>query len=407
MDQLVSRQRRRSLTDKMVAALPKRTKRYTVADPDQRGLYVRVPPAGPNSFVAIARDPYGQQIWATLGSTDALRINNARAQARLAIQRIRDGMPAFEAPPIKPDSFRVIAEAWLKRHVIKNKLRTRAEIERCLTKYVFPEWENRELAGIRRRDIAALLDKIEDDHGARQADLVMGIIRSIANWHSARNDDFLSPFTGEFARAMQRVDKKKRTRSRVLSDTELRAVWKAADGEKYGALVRMLLLTGQRKGAVLGMRWTDVDDDGVWEIHTEEREKGNAGMIQLPRVAREILAELPRFASNPYVFVASRGSGPMDGSASRAKRAFDKRCGVTGWRLHDLRRCSRSLMSRCGVRPDIAEKTLGHVAGGVEAIYDRHEFFEEKSEALAKVAKLIEGIIDPPKGRNVVTMKRA
>jgi hypothetical protein len=64
-------------------------------------------------------------------------------------------------------------------------------------------------------------------------------------------------------------------------------------------------------------------------------------------------------------------------------------------------------MSRCGVRPDIAEKTLGHVAGGVEAIYDRHEFFEEKSEALAKVAKLIEGIIDPPKGRNVVTMKRA
>jgi integrase len=294
-----------------------------------------------------------------------------------------------------------VAEDWIKRHVVKNKLRTRAEIERCLAKYVFSTWGKRTFTDIRRRDIAALLDTIEDEHGARQADLVLGHVRSIANWYAARNDDYLSPFT----RAMQRVEK--RARSRILSDPELRAVWKEAERSgQFGALIRMLLLTAQRKGAVLGMRWDNVSKDGVWEIRTAEREKGNAGMLQLPEPARAIVVAQPRFASNPYVFAASRGNGPMDGSASRAKKAFDKRCGVSGWTLHDLRRSSRSLMSRAGVRPDIAEKTLGHIAGGVEAIYDRHHFLEEKSEALAKVAALIGAIVNPPKGGNVVTMAK-
>jgi hypothetical protein len=83
----------------------------------------------------------------------------------------------------------------LKRHVIAKKLRSRGEIERMLEKYVFPHWGTRDFTSLRRSDIAALLDHVEDHHGARQADYVLAIIRQIANWYSTRNDDFLSPFT--------------------------------------------------------------------------------------------------------------------------------------------------------------------------------------------------------------------
>ena len=80
--------------------------------------------------------------------------------------------------------------------------------------------------------------------------------------------------------------------------------------------------------------------------------------------------------------------------------------GVTGWTLHDLRRTSRSLLSRAGVRPDIAERVLGHAVGGVEGIYDRHRYDDEKADALARLAAPIERIVNPPAG-NVVPLREA
>jgi integrase len=88
------------------------------------------------------------------------------------------------------------------------------------------------------------------------------------------------------------------------------------------------------------------------------------------------------------------GATPMGGISNR-KAAFDKRCGVKDWTLHDLRRTARSLMSRAKVAPYIAEKCLGHVAGAIERTYDRHAYLEEKRKAFAKlageVAKAAEG----------------
>ena len=106
------------------------------------------------------------------------------------------------------------------------------------------------------------------------------------------------------------------------------------------------------------MRWDNINNKGVWTIPSEEREKPNAGTLQLPPQALAVINAQPKLGSNPFVFAASRGEGPMNGF-SKAKTAFDKRCGVTDWTLHDLRRCARSLLSRTGVRPDIAERVLG------------------------------------------------
>ena len=193
------RPRRRTLTDRMVASLPRRRKRYIVSDPEQRGMYVRVPPQGPCVFAAVARSPYGKQVWATLGTADVLKIEPARERAREAIRRIKAGLPAFEPPPVKADSFRAIAEGWLKRHVAAKGLRSQPNLERLLRKLVYPHWASRDFVSLRRSDVAALLDYVQDNHGARQADLVLAIVRGICNWYATRHDDYSTPHRARHA----------------------------------------------------------------------------------------------------------------------------------------------------------------------------------------------------------------
>ena len=195
--------RRRGLSDRQVAALRKKAKRYIVPDPELRGHYVRVMPTGPNTFVAVARDPYRKQIWATLGSADVVTIEEARDKARTAIKRIKAGLPPFEAPPTKPDTFEAVAANWLKRHVEAKGLRTRGEIERCPDECTSCRTgRSASSRRLRRSDVARLLDHVEDNHGRRQADVVLSIVRAIANWHASRNDDYTTPFV----RGMNRTD---------------------------------------------------------------------------------------------------------------------------------------------------------------------------------------------------------
>src|SRR5262245_37000935 len=384
--------RRRLLTDKMISALPRKEARYNVLDPQMSGLVVRVPTEGPSAFYAVARTPggrAGKKIWHRLGTTDVLTIAEAREQAREITKRIRSGLSPVAEVLAKPDSFESVAQNWIARHVIaKKKLRTRAEIQRILAKYVYPQWAQRDFIAIKRSDVAALLDAIEDKHGTTMADRTLEVIRSLSNWFATRNDDYLPPFTKD----MKRTDSE--ARSRVLSDDELRRVWKhAGEAGSFGALVKFLLLSAQRRGAVLSMKWTDIDDNGTWTIARNPREKINAGSLKLPRMALDIINAQPRYASNPFVFAASRGNGHMNGF-SRAKDRFDKRCNVHGWRLHDLRRQSKSLMSRAGIRPDISERTLGHVLPGIQAVYDQHTFDDEKADALNRLATLVDMIIN-------------
>ena len=397
------RQRRPKFSDLMVAALRKKAKRYTFPDPEQRGHYVRVMPDGPNVYCAVARDPYGKQVWHKVGSADVLKIEEARDKARAAIKRIKEGKPPVEPPPIKPDAFESVAKNWLKRYVAEKKLRTAGEIGRCLKKYVYPRWGDRDFTSIKRSDITKLLDHIEDNNGARQADAVLAIVRSIANWHAKRVDDYVSPVV----RGTRRVDPKARTRARILSDDELRSVWKQAEADgTFGAIVRLLLLTGQRREKVATMKRADVVD-GVWTIATAEREKGNAGTLALPPQAIEIINAQPRMAGNPYVFAGRRGDGGcLD--ISQSKRPFDATLPpMPRWVLHDLRRTSRSLLSRSGVRPDIAERVLGHAIPGVGGVYDRHDYSDEKADALRRLVALIDEIVTPSDGKKVVRMRPA
>ena len=120
--------RRKTLTDNMILKEKPEAKRRTMPDPEMRGHYIRITPKGAKSFVAVARNPGGKQVWATIGGCDVLTIAEAREKARDAIRRIKTGQPAFEPPPVMPDSLKHIAETWMLRHVFtttSSQVRTR------------------------------------------------------------------------------------------------------------------------------------------------------------------------------------------------------------------------------------------------------------------------------------------
>jgi integrase len=378
--------KRRGLTDDQVAALPRKAKRYTVPDPEQLGHYLRVPARSSRAaiaFAAVARDPSGKQIWVTLGGADALRIDQARELAREAIRRIKAGKPSSE--PGKATVCNV-AEQWLERQVRKNKYRSARETERIVNRYIVPRIGDRVFADVRRRDIAELLDRIEDDHSKRVAEAVLKVFRAISRWLHQRDEDYNPPLTA----GMSRLTKGEGRRRRILNDDEIRAVWGVAG--QYGDFVRLVLLTAQRREKLIRLRWDDLAPDGTWTIRTAPREKGNPGKLKLPPAAAAIIQARPRFVGNPYVFAGRNGEPTTAFVTGSYKAQFDNLCGVTNWRVHDLRRTARSLMSRAGVQTEIAERVLGHTQGELIEIYDRHSYQDEMAEALEKLTALIQTI---------------
>jgi integrase len=396
------RHRRQVLTDRQVAGLPRKAKRYFHPDPEMPGYGVRVLPEGPSSYYTICRDAFGKQRWVRIGGTAELSIEQARSRARIVIRRLRDGLEPFEAPKPTPDSVADVAREWVTRYVRKNGLRTADEMERILARYVLPPWHKRPFAEIKRSDVARLLDAIEDKHGAHTADAAFAVLRAISTWYGERDDDY-TPIRG----LKKRVPKNARMRSRILNDDELRRVWLTAEADDgpFGAFVRLSLLCGQRREKIARMRWIDIAPDGTWTIPTEAREKGNPGTLKLPPLAMAIINAQPHLAGSPFVFTG-RHNEAISGF-SRRHDAFKARCGVENWSLHDCRRTARSLMAKAGVLSEHAERVLGHARGVIEETYDLHHYRDEMGNALVKLAALIETIVRGEPGANVVPMMRA
>ena len=177
---------------------------------------------------------------------------------------------------------------------------------------------------------------------------MLAALRSVASWYATRHDNYTPPFV----KNMRRVPASARSRSRILDDDELRSVWKAAEAsdDVYGAFVRVALLCGQRRAKLADLRFDDLDGD-VWRIRRESREKGAPAALRLPPAAMKVINAQPHVHGSPYVFTG-RGNGPLGGFSWR-HGAFMARCGVTGFSVHDLRRCCRSLLSRAGVQPQL------------------------------------------------------
>jgi integrase len=393
---------KRNLTEESVKRLrpPQQGKQADYFDGVQPGLVLRVNYGGAKVWRALHYlkriAPDGKRITIPttfkLGRYPTLSVKQAREKAR---QFLADPSKGYALAEV--GSFGEIAEQWLNRYVEPNKLRTAPERKRILTQYIYPEWRDRKFLEIRRREVNNLLDYVADKHGLSQADAVLSVIRGVMAWHQTRDDNYTSPIV----RGMVR-NKNGKARSRILTHEEIRVVWNACDQlGKYGALIKILLLTAQRREKVATMRWDDLTD-GVWTIASEEREKGNAGVLKLPQIAVEIINAQPRLAGNPYVFGFRRGQ-PFT-AWSHWKAQLDALLPDLGepFVIHDLRRTARSLLAEIGVADHVAEQVLGHSIRGVQGIYNRHAYGDEKADALARLAALVERIVHPPAGDNVV-----
>jgi integrase len=373
---------RKRLTDRSIRQLRAPPgKRLVVPDGAMPGLYVRVTPGGVRSFCVVTRGPDGRQRWITLGKIEHLTVDEAREKAREVVKRVKAGIPE----PTAPATFAEVSEGWYQQHVLKRGLKSATELRRILDKHVLPAWKDKPFVGIRRSDVAKLLDAVEESSGPRQADMVLSVVRGVMSWFSTRDDAYRSVIV----RNMKRYHEP--ARERTLTDGEIRIVWRAAEAAgPYGAMIRLALLTGQRRAKIETMRWDDVVD-GVWYIPHDTREKGVPPALPLPPQALAIIEEQPRICGNPYV-LAGRGDGHFTG-ASAHKARFDAHVPIAPWRFHDLRRTSRSLMQRAGVSFEVGERTLGHETPGIAHVYARYPFEDEMGQALRLIGWLIENII--------------
>jgi integrase len=315
-------------------------------------------------------------------------LDEARALAREAVRKIQAGLP-LKVDPLP--SVGAVAELWLTKKVEGEGHRTARERRRIIERHIKPHVGDLPIAELRRSTVSNLLDLLVERHGEATADKALAVLSAICRWLETRDDAFRSPIVKGMRRGSAA------SRDRMLTDSEIRAVWTLAEASgPLGAFVQLALLTGQRRGVLTGMRWDQIDANGVWHIPRLPRQKQSGGDLRLAPLARAIIDRQPRIAGDARVLRFSYWP---------SVQRFQKAAGLAPWRIHDLRRCARSLLSRAGVQTEISELVLGHSIKGIQKVYDRHSYFEEKGQALARLAALIERIVSP--SDNIVTLGAA
>lgn len=388
------------------AAKPSSKGPIDIYDTIERRLVLRVGKTS-KTWRLVYRNAAGKIQSKKLGQWPDLDVKTARTNAAAFKIAIREQIKNPQSSPSGSEkSFSDVVKDFLESHVERRGLITSRRIRESFAKVIEPQFEGRAFVSVRRGDVNKLLDKIEIESGPVAADRCLAYVRKLMRWYEANNEGYQCPIV----QGMRRTAPE--NRDRFLSDDEIRTMWRACDQlGVFGALTKMLLLTTQRRTKVASLRWSDIKSD-VWTIQAIKREKGTGVKLKLPEFARAVLEAQPRIEGNEFVFPASRegrrdGLGQNFGSFSafgQGKRALDKVMAETlpdieHWQLHDLRRTGRTLLTRAGVRPDIAERVLGHKLQGVEKIYNQHDYFKERGQALQKLANLIERIIEGPRSK--------
>jgi integrase len=371
-----------------------------------RGFGVRVTAAGARAFVLNYR-LRGREHRFTIGAWPDWSALKAVREARNLRQRVDRGENPIEDRTPSPATATVasVLDEFVVRYV-RSQLRERSanEYESAFNRLVKPRIGKLGIYEVRRSHVIKMLDEIEDENGPVAADRTLAYVRKAFNWYATRDDQFSVPVV----RGMARVKPKERARTRVLSDEEIRIVWPAFEkAGVFGALCKTLLFTAQRRDEVLRMSHKEIGSDGIWTIPAERYKTKRPNFVPLSKAALAVIRAQPKHDDCDYVF-PSHVKTPYSGfSKSKAKldkavlAAMKKQAkngtnaeAIPNWTLHDLRRTAKTLMARAGARPDISERVLGHVIAGVEGIYDRHSYEDEKRDALEKLASMIERILN-------------
>jgi integrase len=260
------------------------------------------------------------------------------------------------------------------------------------------------VAEIRRRDIIAMVEDLASAGHAATARKVYSIASKIFNWALARGIIESSPCAAVKITTLAGAPA---VRQRILSDAEVRALWKASDDLGYaaGPFIQMLFLTGQRLREVAEMSWSELDMERlIWTIPPERMKGGAAHEVPLPAAAFELLKSLPRWTGQ-FVFSASAGERPI-GNFSHLKLRIDALLGdqVAAWRFHDVRRSMRTGLGALPIPSNICEMCIGHQQPSLHRIYDLHTYRAEKRRAFELWAARLAEIVGDGTGGNVIPM---
>lgn len=395
----------RALTTRAVETTKPEQKRREIPDRHMPGLYLVVQPSGAKGW-AIRYRHAGMPRKYTLGAYPAIDLKTARDLAGKALRAVAEGRdPGREKTQEragKPDTVETVARQFIERHCKRsNRPRTARETQRLLDLHVLPRWRTRLMREITRRDVLDLLDRVVDDGKPIAANRTFSAARKMFNWAVARDIINASPCTGV------KPPTAERSRDQVLSNSELRDVWHAANkmGGPFGALIHLLIVTGQRRDEVAKMRWAEIDLDGrLWTLARERVKNDTPHDVPLSETAIAILQALPRIG-NEYV-LTTNGEAPSSNYAKN-KRHLDALLpgDMPPWRLHDLRRSAASGMARLGFNLPIIEKVLNHSSGsfaGIVGVYQKHTFADEKRRALEAWGAYIDDLVSGRSYRNVV-----
>jgi integrase len=268
-----------------------------------------------------------------------------------------------------------------------------------------PAWRGRTVHDIQRRDIRELVESVAKDRPV-MANRALAHLSKFFNWLCEQDIIAASPCAGVKPPTAERA------RDRVLSDEELRLVWRAADklGGTFSPLVKMLALTGQRRDEVARMRWEELDLDArLWTLPPARTKNNQPHEVPLSKAALVVLQNVPRIASSPFVLTTNGGGSPASGY-SKNKRRLDALlpADMPPWRLHDLRRSCASGLARLGINLPVIEKVLNHSSGsfaGIVGVYQKHSFADEKRAALEAWGSFVTAVVEGKPASKVVRLR--
>jgi integrase len=395
-------------------AVPPGKGELIVFDEDLPGFGLRLRMGGAKVWVAQYRVG-AKQRRVTLGKLATLDPDAARRAARQVLAKAdlgRDHQAERRERQAKAAmTFKALADQYLAHAAASQKVRTCAERRRHLARDWKP-FHPRPVHEVDRREVAARLQVVAAEHGPVAANRARATLSAFYAWAIGRGVADANPVVGTVPPG------KERSRERALSAAEIREVWAESGDRDYGRIVKLLLLTGQRRGEVAGMAWGELDlDRALWSLPAGRTKNGLPHEVPLPWQAVALLAAVPRRAGRELLF--GRDDGPFAAWANAkerlnarvARRRAEARLGrplaadedpqtsdaLPAWNLHDLRRTVVTGMNELGIAPHIVEAVVNHISGrakaGVAGVYNRATYATEKRMALQAWADHLDQVL--------------
>jgi integrase len=374
----------KAITDTYLRSLKPPASRKDIYDAVQRGLGLRLSPSGTKTWFAMRR-VNGRMKRVTLGRYPDIGLAEARMQAADVFTRISCGA---SPKPISAPLFAKVFDDWLDKDQTARQRRSAIEKRRALNCDVVPILANRPIDTITKADIRGILDRVVKRGAPIHANRLLAYLRRLFNWAVEQDILATSPANGIKKPAEER------SRDRTLSSKELAFIWKSVCqlSDPFGAYIKALILTGQRRNEVAGARWEEFDfDKGEWVIPGTRAKNGKAHLVHISGQLAEVLQGIGRIDDCAYVFTTN-GITPISGF-SKIKAKLDKLTKLPSWTLHDLRRTFATIMTGdLSIEPVVVDKILNHSSGavtGIAAVYQRHAYLEQRKQALETWGKFV------------------